>query len=257
MKYAILSDIHSNPAALEAVLKDASAKGAQKIISLGDVSGYGPDGATAFELARARIDVNLLGNHDAACAGLEDEEYVEANPNYDRDREIREEVGEEGTRWLAERPLVYEGEGFACAHGDFTDPDAFNYVGSPESAEPSFRARPEPLLFVGHTHELAVFTCGPDGRVVQGVDGKRVGDGMFRIEDGTRYLVNVGSVGCPRNDLMSTYALYDTETRTVELRALPFDFKGYIAAFRARSLDLPYWIMQVLVAAMEKGGRRP
>ena len=255
MKYAILSDIHSNPAALEAVLKDAVAQGVEKFVSLGDISGYGPDGAAAFDLARSRIDVNLLGNHDAACAGLDDEERIEANPNYDRDRQIREEVGEEGTAWLAGLPLVFAGEGFACAHGDFEFPDAFNYVGSPAEAEPSFRARDEPLLFVGHTHALAVFTREPDGRVVEGVDGARVGEGRFQLEDGRRYVVNVGSVGCPRSDLMSTYALYDTGTRRVELRALPFDFKGYIAAFRARGLDLPDWIVQVLLAAMKRRDR--
>ena len=70
MLYAILSDIHGNPSALEAALEDARAQGAEKIVCLGDVVGYGPDAVRAVELARASCDEVLMGNHDAATAGV-------------------------------------------------------------------------------------------------------------------------------------------------------------------------------------------
>ena len=70
MLYAIMSDIHANPSALEKVLVDAKEQGAEKVICLGDVVGYGPDPVEAVSLCRESCDVVLMGNHDAAVAGL-------------------------------------------------------------------------------------------------------------------------------------------------------------------------------------------
>ena len=73
MKYAIMSDVHANPAALEKALKDARAVGCEKFILLGDITGYGYDPKRALELVRENFDVVLMGNHDSACLGLEPE----------------------------------------------------------------------------------------------------------------------------------------------------------------------------------------
>ena len=79
MKYAIMSDVHANPKALETALSDARAAGCDKFILLGDVTGYGYDPKKTLELVRANFDVVLMGNHDSACVGLEPEWEVKMN----------------------------------------------------------------------------------------------------------------------------------------------------------------------------------
>ena len=86
MKYAIMSDAHANPKALETALADAHRARCGKFILLGDVTGYGYDPKRTLELVRKNFDVVLMGNHDSACVGLEPEWEVKVNYNYDFDR---------------------------------------------------------------------------------------------------------------------------------------------------------------------------
>lgn len=74
----------------------------------------------------------------------------------------------------------------------------------------------------------------------------------FKVKDGSRYIVNVGSVGHPRNDFCSSYAIYDTEEKRVTVRRIPFDFKSYIDEILQRKLDLPSWLYQLLLFAKGK-----
>ena len=90
MKYAIMSDAHANPQALETALADARAAKCGKFILLGDVTGYGYDPKRTLELVRENFDVVLMGNHDSACVELEPEWEVITNYNYDFDRMARE-----------------------------------------------------------------------------------------------------------------------------------------------------------------------
>ena len=74
----------------------------------------------------------------------------------------------------------------------------------------------------------------------------------FKLKDGSRYIVNVGSVGYPRNDLCCSYGIYDTEKKAVTIRRLPFDFKSYIMEMLARKINLPMWLCEILMAASGK-----
>ena len=73
----------------------------------------------------------------------------------------------------------------------------------------------------------------------------------FRLNPASRYIVNVGSVGYPRNDLCCSYGIYDADARRMTIRRLPFDFKSYITEMLDRKLDLPYWLYRLLLAARE------
>ena len=221
MNYAILSDVHANETALRAVLTDAQDFGADRVFCLGDVLGYGPDPVSALELVHDRAHVCLLGNHDAAvCGAMPVDDFTPVAAAAVATHTSR--LSSKAMAWLRTLPSVCEGPGFACAHGDFSDPDAFNYILDPEDAMPSWEARDEPLLFVGHTHQPGIYVLGASG------EPHRLEPMDFVVEDGKRYIVNVGSVGYPRSGACrSFYCIYDDSTRTVYFRSLPFDLEGY------------------------------
>ena len=238
MRYAVISDVHANEAALRTVLMDAADARADRIICLGDVLGYGPEPVATLELAYRSIHVCLAGNHDAAVAGLfpvDDFTRFAAAAV----RRHREALSQKACDWLARLPCVCEVGGFACTHGDFAAPERFNYILEPEDALPSFDARPEQLMFVGHTHLPAIFAVGESGVPL------RLDVADFTLEDGKRYIVNPGSVGYPRGgECRSCYCIYDDQTGAVEFRSLPFDLDSYAAKMRGQGLDEVPWMRE-------------
>ena len=246
MRYAIISDVHANEAALRAVLTDAADAQAEKIICLGDVLGYGPEPVAALELVYRRAHVCLAGNHDdAVCGRFPVEDFTDfAAEAVQRHRAA---VTQEAIDWLNHLPYTCSFEGFACAHGDFSNPENFNYILEPQDALPSWEARTEQLLFVGHSHQPGIFVLGASGTP------HRIDAADFTLEDGKRYIVNPGSVGYPRSgDCRSSYCIYDDVERTVEFRTLPFDLDSYAAKMHGQGLNEAPWM---LARAAER--RRP
>ena len=254
MRYAIISDIHANETALRAVLTDAADAGAEKIICLGDVLGYGPEPVQTLELVYRRVHVCLSGNHDDAVSGRFPVEDFTSFAAAAVERH-RAELSQEAIDWLRHLPHTCEFSGFngrstgsfACAHGDFSDPKNYNYVLEPRDAMASWLERVEQLLFVGHTHKPGIFVLGASGEphVLEPED--------FSLEVGKRYVVNVGSVGYPRSGVCrSFYCLYDDEARSVHFRSLPFDIEGYREKMHGRGLDEAPWML-----AREQERHRP
>ena len=246
MRYAIISDVHANEAALRAVLMDAVDARADKIICLGDVLGYGPDPVAALELVYRRAHVCLAGNHDDAVSRrFPVEDFTDfASAAVARHRTA---LSQEAIDWLRRLPYTCEFEGFACVHGDFSDPKHFNYILEPQDALPSWNERSEQLLFVGHTHQPGLFVIGASGipHLLVGVD--------FTLEDGKRYIVNPGSVGYPRSGACrSSYCIYDDRSRTVFFRTLPFNLESYATKMHGQGLNEAPWM---LARAAER--RRP
>ena len=248
MRYAVMSDIHANPWALERALADARAQGAEKFVCLGDVVGYGPDAVGAVELARSVFDVALMGNHDAATVGLISSWNFrpEAKAGFLRHGI---ELGAEALSWLRGLPHVYRGELFAAAHGSLVNPEAFAYILRAGDALAAFEAMDAtPLLFVGRTHlSLAVERTGRSRVRVREAD-------RLELSGKSAYIVNAGSVGYPRNEPESVYALYDSDQGTVVWRRLPFDYGNYVARMRAKRLERPGWLGEDAAAA-EAGQR--
>lgn len=243
MRYAVMSDIHANPWALERALADAREQGAEKFVCLGDVVGYGPDAVGAVELARSVFDVALMGNHDAATVGLISSWNFrpEAKAGFFRHGI---ELGAEALSWLRGLPHVYRGELFAAAHGSLVNPEAFAYILREGDALAAFEAMDAtPLLFVGHTHlSLAVERTGRRRVRVREAD-------RLELSGKSAYIVNAGSVGYPRNEPESVYALYDSDQGTVVWRRLPFDYGNYVARMRAKRIELPGWLVEDAAAA--------
>ena len=257
MKYAIMSDVHANPKALETTLADARRLGCGKFILLGDVTGYGYDPKATLEIVRRNFDVVLMGNHDSACVGLEPEWEVKMNYNYDFDRKARELLSEEERAWLRGRAYQHEEAGFICAHGDFTQPKMWNYIIYEDAAERNFRFRDEQLMFCGHTHHAAIWeltgkgVCHPKLEHRFWQPAAKAESISFKLNPASRYIVNVGSVGYPRNDLCGAYGIFDADARRMTIRRLPFDFKSYITEMLNHDLNLPGWLRHLLLAAQE------
>lgn len=218
MRYAIVSDLHSNLTAWNAVLADIAALKVGKIICLGDVVGYGPQPAEVLESAYRRIDYFVMGNHDAVVAGKMSDDVFNEHAQ-EMIRWTQKRLSSRARSFLAARPLVLEGSGFVCCHGSLDHPQAFNYVVSPQEALDTWSATDAPMVFIGHTHVPAIFVLGESGtpHVIPPQD--------FVMEKGKRYIVNVGSVGDPRDtDPRASYGIFDDATRVVSFRRVAFDY---------------------------------
>jgi len=230
MLYALVSDLHANLQAWNAVLLDIRSRGVDRIICLGDIVGYGPNPREVLESVHANVNHIVLGNHDAVVCGKMDSALFNEAARKAIDW-TRGRLGPRASSFLRELPLTLSAQGFRCAHGDFSEPSAFNYVLEPEDAMRCWKSVSEPLLFVGHSHVRALYVLGASGRPRQ-TDPRD-----FVIEPGKRFLVNVGSVGQPRGDgVLASYCLLDTATGSVFWRQVPFDLDAFAEAFRAAGL---------------------
>ena len=218
MRYAIISDVHANLEALERVLADARVCGAEKVVCLGDVVGYGPRPAESVARVRSACAVVLAGNHDDAVSGRMDaSDFIDLAG--DAVRRHREALSPDAIAYLASLPYTCEFDGAVAAHGDVVDPPKFYYVEKDDDASENFKTTLSQLVFVGHTHEPCIFLTGRSGAIY------RAAPQDFALEEGKRYIVNPGSVGYPREKdgkCMSSYVVYDSTDRTICFRFLPF-----------------------------------
>ncbi len=223
MRYAIISDIHGNLESLRAVLDDARER-ADAILCLGDVVGYGADPAACVELVAERCQAVVGGNHEHAVAGLMALDWF--NPYARAAAEwTRERLDDDHRAWLAVLPLIRELEDATLVHASPAHPDEWEYLISAEDGYAAFPAFATRLCFVGHSHAPGVWTEGSWGRAHE------AGMAEITIDPGSRYIVNVGSVGQPRDrDPRAAWVLWDTAGRRVSLRRVGYD----IGAARAK-----------------------
>lgn len=234
MRYLLLSDIHANLEALDAVLASASAHGADRILCLGDVVGYGPDpNACAARLLHAGI-TTLAGNHDLAAIGGEDLSRFNALARAalvwtaaHLEPETRE--------FLRTLPARLHEPAFLAVHGSPRDPAA-EYVVTTTVARRNFEAETFDLCFVGHTHIPAAFVLDEIG--VRRVD---VEPGVpLTVPGGARAIVNVGSVGQPRDgDPRAAYVVFDAASREIVLHRVPYPVERTQAKMAAAGLPQP------------------
>lgn len=228
MVYAIISDVHANEIALSAVLKDARLCGAQKLLCLGDVVGYGPEPEATVSKIRMSAAFTLAGNHDDAVSGkIDASDFIGLAA--DAVSRHREALSEENLAWLRSLPHVYNGKSFLCSHGDFTSPETFEYISNEQEAAANFAATKAQLMFVGHSHVPGMFLTGASGKVYA------LPPTDFTLEYGKRYIVNPGSVGYPRtsgNICESTYVLYDDAEKTISFRRIPFTVRSVMQTGR-------------------------
>lgn len=233
MKYGILGDIHGNLSALTAVLGRLASAGVDQLVSVGDVVGYGAAPRECIALLREAGAIVVMGNHDAACIDRLDTLYF--NPYAQAAVEwTRSVLQREDREWLDSLPLVEHLEHCSVAHGTLFEPEMFDYIQSPRDADPSLDIMPLPVCFVGHTHVPVTLLRLRD-------DPTRTAytmDSEIDLEIAHRALVNVGSIGQPRDeDPRAAYALFDSTTSRVSIRRVEYDIE--LEARRIRDAGLP------------------
>jgi predicted phosphodiesterase len=232
MKYGILGDIHSNLSALQAVLECFRKESVDRIISVGDVVGYGAAPRECIELVRSVNAIVVKGNHDAACVGEIDIRYFN---NYARDavRWTQGELSEKDCKWLASLPFTSDLEHCCVGHGTYHRPELFDYIQGPSDADPSLDAMTLPVCFVGHTHvPVALMRLKDDPlRTAYTVDKE------IDLSESIRVLVNVGSVGQPRDEeSQAAYAIFDSDAERVWIRRTAYDIDREARRIRAAGL---------------------
>ena len=228
MRICLLSDVHSNLPALDAVLEAAGTVDA--IWHLGDVVGYGPDPDGVVARLREVGALGVRGNHDAAACGGPEIDWF--NPDARRAMEwTRGAIGDDTTAWLTGLPERRVEQGFDLVHGSPREP-LWEYVTSLGVARDNLRLLEVPIGLHGHTHvPVAWVEDGDRIELVRGRPGRRLELGARRA------LVNPGSVGQPRDgNPEASFAILDLDAGTVEWQRVAYDIGAVQSAMRAAGL---------------------
>ena len=230
-RIAFISDIHANIDALEEVLKDIDAQGVNEIFCLGDIVGYGAAPAECLELVKTHCSVTLLGNHDQMV--------IERGPIIGLPRVAdpliyaRKQLSQAQIKWLKKLPLVVEKESLTLVHASLHEPENFHYITADDDARLHFEHQKSPFSFIGHTHSPLIAIQDESS-----VTMETPGVGAFKLDPGLRYIINVGSVGQPRDNYpRACYGILDTERLTFAWKRVPYDIKR--AQDRIKEAGLP------------------
>jgi predicted phosphodiesterase len=216
MRVAVISDIHGNLHALEAVLREVDAEQPDAVWCLGDLVGYGPRPDECCEVVRARADVCLAGNHDLGVLGELDLDDF-APDAAAAARWTRTVLGDEATRYLAGLQPAAQARGAELFHGSPRDP-IWEYVLSGEAALAAFALTSEPVVLVGHSHVALAIRL--EGGLL---DGGAAPAGTDADLAAGRWVLNPGSVGQPRDgDPRAAWLLLDPEEGRASFRRVAY-----------------------------------
>jgi len=240
MRFALISDVHSNLEALEAVLKDIKKRRRDAILFLGDAVGYGPNPNECLEMLRGNCKVLLAGNHDWAAIGRADidyfNEYAKAAVLW-----TREVLSEKNRKFIETLPLQkkLKKENVLLVHSSPKEPDAWHYLLTLWDAEVNFHYFDEKICVVGHSHMPFVIERLPSGEMITYSHKANFGENE-------RYIINSGSVGQPRDrDPRACYALVDDDK--VEFVRVEYNIEETQRKMHSAGLPLP------LIERLSKG----
>jgi diadenosine tetraphosphatase ApaH/serine/threonine PP2A family protein phosphatase len=217
MRIAILSDLHANLEATEAVLADARGRDCTDYICLGDVVGYNANPRECVAIVQKMECPVVKGNHDEQ-ASLE-----ESSRDFNALAEMainwtREQLTHADKQWLRDLPLLRDVRDFTIVHATLDSPGQWGYVFNTLDAAASFPYQNTTVCFFGHTHVAGAF--------VRDDNVKRVKMDELTIEPAKKYFINTGSVGQPRDgDWRAAYCIYDIERNCVEQRRVNYDLE--------------------------------
>jgi diadenosine tetraphosphatase ApaH/serine/threonine PP2A family protein phosphatase len=239
---ALFADIHANRQAFSACLDFAHARGAQRIICLGDYVGYGADPEWAVETVMDLVGKGALavrGNHDTAIGDSVESMNAQAQAAIEW---TRGRLSASERRFLAELPLALEEDDRLYVHSEASTPARWRYVQSSADAGRSLLATAAHITFCGHIHKPALYSISVTGKMTSFVPTSGV---TVQLLKGRRWLAVVGSVGQPRDgDPAASFALYDTDTREITYCRVPYDIDT--AARRVLENGLPPWLAERL-----------
>jgi diadenosine tetraphosphatase ApaH/serine/threonine PP2A family protein phosphatase len=236
VRYAVLSDVHGNLEALSAVLDDAAGEGARGILCLGDVVGYGADPVPCIERLGERAARMVAGNHEHGALGKLDLRWFNSAA---REAAVWTggQLGADHAAYLCSLELRDTIGEATCVHASPRRPEEWDYLISDEDGFRAFGDFETRVCFVGHSHRPAVWSLGSGGPDHEDLAGPTSHGRRIAFHDGRRYIVNVGSVGQPRDrDPRAAYVLWDEEERRVTVRRVTYDHKAAAAKILAAGL---------------------
>lgn len=219
MIYVILSDIHSNIQALDAVVRSIPKEKDVCIICAGDIIGYGANPVECINVTRENNIKSVLGNHDAALVGKMDisrlvPHAIEAL-NWTSGQIKKQDVD-----YLDQLPFVLSENKFQVVHGALDAPEGFVYLTSSREASRTFEVLKKGICFIGHTHRPGAY-MEMNGKIYQFSQKEII------LDDSANYIINVGSVGQPRDyDNRASYCVYYPTRGIVEFRRVKYDIKS-------------------------------
>ena len=230
MRVAVISDIHSNLHALEAVLADIQAEAPDEVWCLGDIVGYGAQPNECVDAVRETAQLSLCGNHDLAVLGTIDVAAFSGDAGAAA-RWTRTVLGDGQAEWLGALKPTADRVGVQLFHGSPLDP-VWDYVLSEEIAKECILQTTAPLLLVGHSH-VALALRWDGGQMSGGLASAATEVDLAR----GRFVLNPGSVGQPRDgDPRAAWLLIDEETGRAAFRRVPYPIAQAQAAIRACGL---------------------
>ena len=231
-RIGIFSDIHGNLQALEAIFRILETEeNVNRIYCCGDIVGYGGNPNECVDLMRAKNCPVVAGNHDYAALGMTDTSYFNeiAKTAIQWTGEI---LTPENAEFIRSLPLIIVDDELMIVHSSPKEPEAWNYILTLGDARVNFEHFTQQICFVGHSHQpfIIEYAAGklscPSQPFISAVEGRR-------------YLINVGSVGQPRDgNPDAAYAIYDRKERRIEIKRVEYDLGAAQEAIRAQGLPL-------------------
>jgi predicted phosphodiesterase len=233
LRLAVISDIHGNLEAFQKALEDIQGCHIDYVVCLGDMVGYGPNPEGVVQLIREKNIPTVMGNHELAI--LEPRYLERFNPlsqlSLYKTKNLLSHESIHFIRTLENQMILGDS---LFVHG--TPPDSvmtYLFELSSEEINTLFRTRAETKFFVGHTHDLVL-----KGNDVNGIYSRSLTQEIFPFKTGQKYIVNVGSVGQPRDgNNRAKYVIWDQETETLEVRFISYDIERTVQ--KILSLGLP------------------
>lgn len=242
MRLGIFSDVHANLEALQAVLTAYATASIDRYVCLGDIVGYGANPNECCQLVRQLTDGVVLGNHDAACCGRMSADTFNPAARVAVERHAQM-LDAAHISWLRRLPYRFTLDDMLFCHGSPCDGAEFLYILDETDVEDIVRQVSccPPLIFVGHTHRGTTFIARETPNLRIWEDPRP----SLHIRGEHTYIVNVGSVGQPRDgDWRASYVIFDTEARSLERRRIEYDIDA--ASHKIERLGLPSSLSQRL-----------
>ncbi|MBU0549234.1 MAG: metallophosphatase family protein, partial [Candidatus Omnitrophica bacterium] len=230
MRWGIFSDVHSNLEALNAVAAAYKFENIDLLLCLGDIVGYAANPVECIQRVREISRVVVAGNHDWAAAGLLSLYYF----NDWAKQAISWTKGKLSIpehNFLKSLKPTYKNEELILVHGTLNSPEEFDYMSDTFQAAENFALMDRAVCFVGHTHKAGIFLQQQDGKI----DYQR--EGLSQLREGCRYIIDVGSVGQPRDgNNKASFCIYDTTRQEVLIRRVSYDIEAAQAKILASGL---------------------
>jgi diadenosine tetraphosphatase ApaH/serine/threonine PP2A family protein phosphatase len=240
---AVFTDIHANRQAFSACLDFARARGAERMIFLGDYVGYGADPEWTVEVVMGLVDGGAMavrGNHDSAVGTTTESMNAEAQVAIEW---TRGRLSATQRRFLAELPLALPEDDRLYVHSEASNPARWRYVQNALDAARSIVATAAHVTFCGHIHQPALYSMSSAAKMTSFVPTSGV---PVQLLPGRRWLAVLGSVGQPRDgDPAASFAMFDTTSREITYCRVPYDVET--AAERIVENGLPHWLADRLL----------